>query len=139
MERFFGERTAVIRDASGRSPEDYYQLLLNISSPENCAPRLRKDWTPDTPTLGQCSVTAFLMQDCFGGEVKGIKLPDGSIHCFNSVDDVVFDLTSAQFGETPLPYGEGVKQERETHFAKEEKRLRYESLREALQKKASGR
>jgi hypothetical protein len=41
---------------------------------------MRKDWTKDNMTLGQCSVTAFLVQDIFGGEVLGILLPDGNYH-----------------------------------------------------------
>ena len=34
---------------------------------ETCTPRLRGDWTDENKTLGQCSVTAFLVQDIFGG------------------------------------------------------------------------
>ncbi len=132
MERFYGEKTARIRDTFGRSPADYFELLLKIWSADTCAPRMRSDWKPENPTLGQCSVTAFLMQDRFGGEVKGITLEDGSIHCFNIVDGAVFDLTSAQFGDRALAYGEAKEQSRDVHFAKEEKRLRYESLRKAL-------
>ena len=55
-----------------------------------------------------------------------------AVLCFNSVDGAVFDLTSAQFGDRTLAYGEAVRQSRDVHFAKEEKRLRYESLRKAL-------
>ena len=44
---------------------------------ETCAPRLRVDWSDDNITLGQCSITAFLVQDIFGGEVYGILRPGG--------------------------------------------------------------
>ena len=44
----------------------------------------------------------------------------------------MFDLTSEQFGEEKLSYEGNPEQFREVHFAKEEKRLRYEKLREAL-------
>ena len=93
---------------------------------------MREDWTPENKTLGQCSITAFLMQDLFGGKVYGVPLGDGNYHCFNVVGDCVFDLTSEQFGDRKLDYENCPEQTREVHFAKEEKRLRYEELKEAL-------
>ncbi len=42
-------------------------------------------WTPDNKTLGQCSITAFLAQDIFGGKVYGIPLPEGGVHCYNMI------------------------------------------------------
>lgn len=86
-------------------------------------------------TLGQCSVTAFLAQDIFGGDVYGILRPDGNYHCYNMVGDCVFDLTSEQFGDEALSYEDNPRQSREVHFAKEEKRLRYEYLKNGLMKK----
>ncbi|MBQ6173208.1 MAG: hypothetical protein IKS31_02170 [Clostridia bacterium] len=125
---FHGWETADITDGDGRTPRDYYDLLKDCWCAETCAPRMRADWSPDNPTLGQCSVTAFLMQDVFGGRVYGIPLADGSVHCFNVADGCLFDLTSEQFGETVLDYTDCPEQFRDTHFAKEEKRLRYELL-----------
>ena len=95
---------------------------------------MRKEWTLDNPTLGQCSITAFLAQDIFGGEVYGVPLGDGNFHCFNFVNGAIFDLTSAQFGNQKLDYTLDYPQSREAHFAKEEKRLRYEALKAALDK-----
>ncbi len=85
-------------------------------------------------TLGQCSITAFLAQDIFGGEVYGILRPGGNYHCYNVVGDCRFDLTSEQFGEEVLDYGNNPVQERAVHFAKEEKKLRYEYLKSELKK-----
>ncbi|MBR5679221.1 MAG: hypothetical protein IKX19_01085, partial [Clostridia bacterium] len=82
--------------------------------------------------LGQCSITAFLMQDLYGGKVFGVPLGDGNFHCFNVVGGCVFDLTGEQFGEKKLNYTDCPEQLRETHFAKEEKRQRYEVLKTAL-------
>lgn len=86
----------------------------------------------DDPTVGQCSVTAFLAQDIFGGEVRGIPLGDGNFHCYNVVGDTVFDLTSEQFLPRVFEYGDDPVQLRSAHFAKEEKRLRYELLKSRL-------
>ena len=93
---------------------------------------MRKDWNPENRTLGQCSITAFLMQDIYGGKVYGVPLEDGSFHCFNAVGDCVFDLTSEQFGDTVLDNSNCPEQFRKDHFAKEEKRLRYEHLKDLL-------
>ena len=130
--RFYGWETAHVRDALGLTPCDYYDLLSEIWCPETCAPRMRKDWTPDNKTLGQCSITAFLIQDLYGGKVFGVPLGDGNYHCFNVVGDCVFDLTSEQFGDKKLNYTDCPEQFRETHFAKEEKRQRYELLKARL-------
>ncbi len=132
MYRFYGWETAVIQDARGLTPRQYYDLLSRIWSAETCAPRMRADWRPDNPTLGQCSITAFLMQDLFGGKVLGVPLEAGNQHCFNVVGGCVFDLTSEQFGAKKLDYSSASEQHREIHFAKEEKRQRYELLRSRL-------
>jgi hypothetical protein len=95
---------------------------------------MRDKWTPENMTLGQCSITAFLAQDIFGGEVRGILREGGNYHCYNVVGDCVFDLTSEQFGEEKLDYSDNPVQSREVHFAKEEKRERYVYLRNALKK-----
>jgi hypothetical protein len=129
---FYGWETATIRDANGLTPRDYYDRLKKVWSADTCAPRMRQDWSPENPTLGQCSITAFLMQDIYGGKVFGVPLPDGNYHCFNIIGDCVFDLTSEQFQGVPLNYTDCPEQSRETHFAKEEKRLRYELLKQRL-------
>lgn len=84
------------------------------------------------PTLGQCSITAFLAQDIFGGKVYGVLRPGGNYHCYNVIGDWRFDLTSEQFGGEALDYENNPEQFREVHFAKEEKRQRYEALKAAL-------
>lgn len=130
--RFYGWEAANIRDSLGLTPCDYYDLLSGIWCAETCAPRMRKDWTIDNRTLGQCSITAFLIQDIYGGKVYGVPLGDGNFHCFNDVDGCVFDLTSEQFGDTRLDYANCPEQDRAVHFAKAEKKERYELLKERL-------
>ena len=129
MYRFYGWETADVTDAQGRTPRDLYDLLSGIWCAETCAPRMRDRWSKDNPTVGQCSITAFLVQDLYGGKVMGVPLGDGNYHCFNVVGDCVFDLTSEQFGDRVLDYEHVTEQSREVHFAKEEKRQRYEFLR----------
>lgn len=110
------------------TPQDLYDALSDLWCAETCAPRMRKDWTPENKTLGQCSITAFLVQDIFGGEVYGIPLPDGGFHCYNVVNGHLFDLTSEQFAGETLCYENNPQQSRDIHFAKEEKFERYKLL-----------
>lgn len=116
------------------TPKDLYDVLSGIWCADTCAPRMRENWTPENKTLGQCSITAFLAQDIFGGKVYGVPRAGGNYHCFNVVGDCVFDLTSEQFGEELLDYEKQPEQFREVHFSREEKRLRYEYLKAELEK-----
>lgn len=129
---FYGWKTADIVNKSGLTPRDCYDLLSDIWSADTCAPRMRERWSAENKTLGQCSITAFLMQDIFGGKVYGVPLSDGNFHCFNDVGGCVFDLTSEQFGDVKLDYTCCPEQMREVHFSKTEKRERYELLRARL-------
>ena len=114
---------------------DLYNVLSNgVWRVETCAPRLRNGWSTSNNTLGQCSITAFLVQDIFGGEVYGIKRPDGNYHCYNFIDGKQYDLTIAQFGDEAgiLVYDNTNPQSRDIHFAKEEKYERYLLLKSLL-------
>ncbi|MBR4984943.1 MAG: hypothetical protein IKY83_04305 [Proteobacteria bacterium] len=135
--RFYGWASADVLPVNALfggvgDPRHLYDLLSGIWCEATCAPRLRQGWTKENRTLGQCSITAFLVQDIYGGSVYGILRPGGNYHCYNAVDGCVFDLTSEQFGDETLDYTDNPEQFREVHFAKEEKRLRYEYLRACL-------
>lgn len=136
--KFYGWENADVSPSDNKyakikDPKMLYDMLSEIWSAETCAPRLRDRWTEENMTLGQCSITAFLAQDIFGGRVYGILRPGGNYHCYNVVGNCVFDLTSEQFGDEKLCYKDDPEQFREIHFAKEEKRLRYEYLRKKLE------
>ena len=115
-----------------RTPKDLYNALWHVWSADTCAPRMRGDWSRDNRTLGQCSVTAFLAQDIFGGTVYGVPLGDGNYHCYNTARGCVFDLTSEQFPGERLRYENNPEQFRQIHFLKDEKRARYEKLKADL-------
>lgn len=114
---------------------DFYDYLLGVWCANTCAPRMRDDWSSDNPTLGQCSITAFLVQDIYGGDVYGILRPGGNYHCYNVIDGNLFDLTSEQFGQEAyeLSYENNPLQLRHVHFAKEEKYQRYLYLKEKVE------
>jgi len=115
-----------------RTPLDLYDALSDIWCAETCAPRMRAAWSPENKTLGQCSITAFLAQDIFGGEVYGLVTESGDVHCYNVVDGYTFDLASEQFGRKAkdLVYTGNTLQDRESagQLGNEDKRSRYELL-----------
>ena len=138
--KFWGSKQADVQAITGEykgihTPADLYDALSEIWCADTCAPRMRQNWSPENKTLGQCSITAFLAQDNFGGKVYGVPRSDGNYHCYNVVGEVKFDLTSEQFGDEVLVYEGNPEQFREVHFAKEEKKLRYEYLKEQLGKR----
>lgn len=95
--KFYGWETATVKPINNthpkiHSPRDLYDALSEIWCAETCAPRMRDRWTSDNKTLGQCSITAFLAQDIFGGKVYGILRDGGNYHCYNVIDDCVFDI-----------------------------------------------
>ena len=136
---FYGWETANVSPIDEKfscikNPRKLYDILLNIWSDKTCAPRMRAEWKKENPTYGQCSITSFLAQDIFGGEVYGIPRPDGNFHCFNYINGIIFDLTSEQFGDEVLDYTNNPIQSRDVHFAKTEKLERYLYLKKELDK-----
>lgn len=136
---FYGWENADVKPITNEyekiaSPKELYDILSEIWCEQTCAPRMRDKWSNDNKTLGQCSITAFLAQDIFGGKVYGILRPEGNYHCYNVIGDCCFDLTSEQFGEEAkyLVYKDNPEQFRDVHFSKTEKMERYEYLKNLL-------
>lgn len=55
-------------------------------------------WTRDNPALGQCSVTALVVNDLLGGRILKTRV-GANYHFYNLINDTRIDLTSSQFGE----------------------------------------
>ena len=146
--KFYGWQTADVPPVSEETatefcgihnPRELYEALCAVWCEYTCAPRLRDKWSVENRTVGQCSITAFLVQDIFGGKVYGIQREGGNFHCYNSIPRpdgslCVFDLTSEQFGEEKLCYENNHEQTREVHFAKQEKKERYEYIKKELKR-----
>jgi CTP synthase (UTP-ammonia lyase) len=60
-------------------------------------------WTQRNPASGQCSVTALVVQDRFGGGLLKTRIGD-AWHFYNEIDGDIHDFTSQQF-ERPPTYG----------------------------------
>ena len=136
--KFYGWEQATVLPVNDEyknvgTPCDMYDAMKHVWSRESCAPRLRDEWSEEKNiTRGQCSITAFLVQDIYGGEVFGIPLEEGGVHCLNVVDGHKFDLTSEQFGDRKLDFDTLIPQKREEHFADADKYARYQLIAKGL-------
>lgn len=59
-------------------------------------------WTTESPAKGQCSVTACVIQELYGGDILKTSTPDGW-HFYNRLYDVRCDFTASQF-TAPIHY-----------------------------------
>ncbi|RAT07279.1 hypothetical protein A6E27_10125 [Bacillus cereus] len=70
-----------------------YEALIRSWSIETSS-----KWTTENPAKGQCGVTALVVQDIYGGEIKKTKVRE-AWHFYNFIDGQRFDFTEAQFNE----------------------------------------
>jgi hypothetical protein len=85
-------------------------------------------WSEENPALGQCAVSALIIQDHFGGELLRCDSPTGS-HYFNQLDDGErLDMTSDQFAGGFVPSHPELR-DRDYVLSFAETRHRYEKLR----------
>ena len=127
--KFYGSDTKSVHPINPRykkikDQRHLYDLLSEIWCEYTCTPRLRKEWSLENKTCGACTITCLLVQDIFGGEIYGVYV-DGNVHCFSKVGDVIFDLTSEQFGNKKLSYTLEYPQSRELHLSNPDKKERY--------------
>ena len=76
-------------------------------------------WKHKNPALGQCGVTALVVQDILGGEIYKTIVEKPGVpplwHFYNKVDGKFVDFTSSQFDD-PVAY-DNVSSERTEAFA----------------------
>ncbi|HHT7235685.1 MULTISPECIES: hypothetical protein [Bacillus] len=87
-------------------------------------------WTSESPAKGQCGVTALIVQELCGGEIKKTKV--GEVwHFYNIVDGKRYDFTWSQFHEK-VNYMD-IKSIREEAFA-DTNEIQYDILKEKVMK-----
>lgn len=79
------------------------KLIREAWCEDTCYPPLRKKWieNPKTPEIGQCAVTALLVQDLFGG----IIVKNNKLHHYFNFDIMmseITDITQFQFSDDEL-------------------------------------
>ncbi|MFJ8530434.1 hypothetical protein [Bacillus sp. NPDC094106] len=53
-------------------------------------------WTKENPAKGQCGVTALVIHDLFGGEIKKTQVEE-AWHFYNMINGKRYDFTASQF------------------------------------------
>ena len=80
-----------------RSLLDLYNQLLQAWGLDTSS-----KWQASNPALGQCSVTALVVQDRLGGEILKTDV-NGSWHFYNQLNGKRVDFTMRQF-DSPISY-----------------------------------
>ncbi len=90
-------------------------------------------WTPHNPSSGQCAVSALVLQDYCGGEIRRCVVA-GTPHYFNRIDGQVVDSTPAQFGAVAIDYDTATVRSRQRILRHTDTRQRYELLKERVER-----
>ena len=75
---------------------------------DTCDEHDEASWSPARPAVGQCTSTAYVLNDLLGGKLLGaeVRNPDGSLqghHYWNLLDSgLEIDLTLSQFSDGEL-------------------------------------
>ncbi|KAF3889876.1 MULTISPECIES: YunG family protein [Nostocales] len=88
-------------------------------------------WSSENPSCGQCSVTALVVQEIFGGRILKTSICD-RWHFYNEIQGIRYDLTDEQF-QTPLNY-EDIPSNAEEAFT-DTSQEQYEYLRHQVKQK----
>lgn len=94
---------------------------------ETCVPSLREKWSEENPSLGQCAITALVVNDFLGGNIMRCMSSTGS-HYYNFIDNEIMDFTREQFGQETPDYEHGEERSREYLLGNEDTKARYTRL-----------
>jgi len=98
----------------------------------SCTPRLREKWSEEDPSVGQCTITAVLVQEIFGGRIFAMTLEEGGFHHYNEVDGRIFDLASEQMQGRTLVYDCAIERSAQELLERPERHQRYLYLKDKL-------
>lgn len=71
-------------------------------SKETCYEPQQNAWNENNPAMGQCYVTALIVNDYFGGEIVKAKSSNGISHYWNKIEGKDIDLTRSQFPDDEI-------------------------------------
>lgn len=117
---FYGIETSsnikpISNDYKINNLKDLFEILLNVWDDKTvslgCLPVYNNE---NDPSKGQCTITAMLVQDIFGGTIRRIHVGTGT-HSLNEINGEFYDLASDQFKvmNIPLNYEENEIADRE--------------------------
>ena len=99
------------------------------------------NWSPENPAMGQCAVTALIVNDYFNGKIvwANALLPDGKniSHYFNNIDGIEIDLTRKQFPKGTIIHSgvdktKGFQTTRDYILSYQSTKERYELLKQLI-------
>ena len=99
------------------------EMLEKSWTRETCSLGLKDSWNIDNKALGQCAVTALIVNDFLGGKIMRCMCESGS-HYYNLINGEVVDLTDSQFKEIP-DYTKGEERTREYLLSNLDTKNRY--------------
>lgn len=100
--------------------DELEKILNKCYCSKTAYPDVQKDWSEENKTLGQCAVTALVVQHFFGGDIyKHNKYS----HYFNILNGQIIDLTKSQFN-FKLDYSDSVIKQPNLHKAQTEERYK---------------
>ena len=106
------------------------EIVSMSFSKDTCYPVLRDKWSEENKTLGQCAITALVLNDFLGGKIMRCESEYGS-HYYNLINDEIVDLTVSQFSTLPN-YETGIERTREYLLSNEDTKKRYKLLLERV-------
>lgn len=104
-----------------------YEILKESWSKETCVQSCQSKWSSDNPSLGECAITALIVNDLIGGKIMRCMC-NGESHYYNTIDDEVVDLTVEQFEGITPDYKNGEERTREYLLSNEDTKKRYKQL-----------
>ena len=94
---------------------------------KTCFPTIQDTWNESNPSIGQCAITALVVNDFMGGKIMR-TMCNGISHYYNLVNDKIIDLTVSQFDGTIPNYEIGEERSREYLLSSEDTKNRYKIL-----------
>lgn len=119
--------------------DKFLEALQNSWSAETSYQKA--DWSPDNPALGQCVVSALVVQDYYGGDLIRFIVTGDSInqrhYCNLLSDGTLIDITRSQYkvpvSMSPEPVElKGFRTVREKRLAEDDTNQRYERLKKQV-------
>lgn len=110
--------------------KSFLTKLTTAWSKDTCHPAYTDKWSEANPAIGQCLVTALVIQDELGGDIYDCKV-GRSRHFYNVVNGETIDLTFSQFPEGSKITDSRIR-DRKQLLANKETRHRYELLKNKI-------
>lgn len=80
--------------------EELKRIIELSWTKETCVESLKNSWSSDNKSLGQCAITALIVNLYMGGKIMKCMCESGS-HYYNVINDNIIDLTVNQFSVLP--------------------------------------